>query len=107
MRGGRSNVNLKVLVVDDDPLVRRSVKRGLTLRGYRVEEAMDGWDGMSAILNQGPFDVVLSDLEMPELDGVGFLRGLSRLQDPHAARFVFHTTNPERVRGQAAPAVLC
>jgi two-component system cell cycle sensor histidine kinase/response regulator CckA len=59
-----------VLVVDDEPMVRRTVRRLLERDGYRVVEAPDGRHAMDTV-SARPADiaVVLMDLDMPELDG--------------------------------------
>ena len=64
---------LRVLVVDDDPLLREFAIVHLgTSEGY-VDVACDGIDG-DALLNERPYDLVLLDIEMPRLDGFALLR---------------------------------
>ena len=94
-----------VLIVDDDPEVRRAVRRGLQRRGYKVAEAIDGSHGLSTIQEQGPFDAVLSDMDMPKKDGLEMWRQLCLSGDPHAERLIFHTTNAERVATITVPVV--
>ena len=65
----------RVLVVDDDPELRRLFKAQLTRAGYDVEVASDGVEG-AQVANQGLFDLVLADLNMPRLDGWGMLKVL-------------------------------
>lgn len=95
----------RVLIVDDDPEVRRAVRRGLQLRGYHVFQAVDGCQGASKIQREGPFDVVLSDMDMPKADGLDFWLELRRCGDPHASRFIFHTTNFAPLRALPVPVV--
>jgi PAS domain S-box-containing protein len=57
-----------VLLVDDDPVTRRLVRKALECSGYLVEEAADGRDGLAALTHCTP-DVVLLDLMMPRMDG--------------------------------------
>ena len=65
-------VDKRVLCVDDEPNVLEGLRR--TLRGqYRVTTAVGGAAGLEAIRDEGPFAVVISDLRMPEMDGVAFL----------------------------------
>lgn len=94
-----------MLIVDDDPEVRRAVRRGLQLRGYHVSEAVDGVQGASTIQEQGPFDVVLSDMDMPKADGLDLWLELRGNGDPHASRFIFHTTNSAPLRALSVPIV--
>ncbi len=64
-----------VLLVDDDPGIRRSVATGLELEGFRVVPASGGRAGLAAAASQRP-DVVLLDLAMPDLNGLDVLREL-------------------------------
>ena len=72
----------KLLVVDDEKNLRLVVQRELARQGYDVETADDGetaWDAM----NQCDFDVLLCDINMPRLDGIGLLRRMrERLSNP-------------------------
>ncbi|HEX2657152.1 MAG TPA: PAS domain S-box protein, partial [Polyangia bacterium] len=58
----------RVLIVDDEALVRQSTRRLLQRQGYDVTEASDGLSALSA-LEQGDIDVVLLDMTMPDIDG--------------------------------------
>lgn len=62
----------RILVVDDDEIVARAYARVLSADGYEVEVRLDGEAGVEAI-KAGPFDVVLSDIDMPRLGGVALL----------------------------------
>ncbi len=70
----------RVLIVDDQPELRRLFKRSLSKAGFEVVEA---WNGRVAIqlLQQSRFDVVISDVRMPDLSGVELLKELHDL-DP-------------------------
>ncbi|HEX2670221.1 MAG TPA: response regulator [Polyangiaceae bacterium] len=65
-----------VLVVDDDALIRRALSRFLALAGYEVVCASNGVDALELAKQRG-FDAVLSDIQMPSMDGVELLRRLS------------------------------
>ena len=60
---------LRVLVVDDEPLVLRAVESLLSRAGARVRTAFDGQDGIEAYDSEGPFDLVVLDLTMPRRHG--------------------------------------
>jgi two-component system response regulator MprA len=64
-----------VLVVDDDPGVTQLFARILTLGGYGVLTALDGAAALQQVKRTHP-DIVLLDLRMPLIDGLGFLRSL-------------------------------
>src|SRR5213596_3254241 len=67
----------RVLVVDDDQLNRTLLTRSLEQQGHRVRSAVNGQEALE-ILRENPFDVVLLDIVMPELDGVSLLERLKR-----------------------------
>jgi signal transduction histidine kinase len=69
-----------ILVVDDDPLNRIKLSTNLEAAGYRVRLAENGHIGLHLLRNE-PFDTVLLDLIMPELDGFGML--LEVMHDEH------------------------
>ena len=58
-----------VLIVDDEPAIRRTVRAGLAARGYEVREAENGEQAVRMVEDLQP-DVVLMDVSMPEMDGV-------------------------------------
>lgn len=65
----------KILIVEDDQFIREMYNLVLTKAGHEVTEAMDGKLGLS-LAQEGGYDVILLDLMMPNLDGLGFLQGL-------------------------------
>jgi two-component system response regulator MprA len=74
----------RILVVDDDPGVRESLRRALRLEGYEVELASDGDEALEAIANGGDgqvHDAVVLDVAMPRLDGLETCRRLRRAGD--------------------------
>jgi CheY-like chemotaxis protein len=79
-----SLAGVRVLLVDDEPAVRRPLGRFLQRRGAEVCEAADGAEALAALAG-GPFDIVVADLRMPGMDGASLYRAL-RERDPAAAR---------------------
>ena len=74
---GAARRRKRVLVVEDSITVRE-VERQLLLRmGYDVEVAVDGVDGWNA-LQQGGYDLVVSDIDMPRMNGIDFVKTLRR-----------------------------
>ncbi len=63
----------RVLVVDDSLTVRELQRKLLDQYGYEVEVAVDGMDGWNALRN-GHFDLVVSDIDMPRVDGIELVR---------------------------------
>ena len=69
----------RVLVVDDDPALRRAFARSLGHEGWEVVLAEDGRDAIAAMARTGePFDCVVSDVNMPELDGFGLVEAIRK-----------------------------
>lgn len=67
----------RVLVVDDEPEIRQMIREALSRAGYDVTEAADGKAAIEA-LRKHPFDVVISDILMPEKDGLEVIMYLQR-----------------------------
>jgi two-component system response regulator MprA len=65
----------RLLVVDDDPDVRDSLRRALSYSGYAVTTAANGTDALSSV-SQSPVDLIILDVLMPMLDGFGTCRAL-------------------------------
>jgi two-component system response regulator MprA len=70
----------RVLVVDDEPAVRRALERALRLDSYDVELAGDGEEALDA-LAQHPADAVILDVAMPRLDGLEVCRRMRKAGD--------------------------
>jgi two-component system, chemotaxis family, chemotaxis protein CheY len=64
----------KVLVVDDSAAIRQSITYVLQQGGYEVLEAKDGMDGLSALETMDVTDLIITDVNMPNLDGISFIR---------------------------------
>ncbi|GAB4519796.1 MAG: ATP-binding protein [Parvularculaceae bacterium] len=64
----------RILIVEDEDAVRAFVARALTSRGYEIEEAADGEEALELLSEKpGAFDLVISDVMMPGLDGPAFI----------------------------------
>ena len=68
-----------VLVVDDDPYLLEVIMLALSDAGYRVRQATDGMNALREIETAAP-DLVLSDIRMPRLNGLGLVEHLVRRQ---------------------------
>jgi len=69
--------NIKILVVDDEPIVIRSAKRILGAEGYDVEGASGGREAI-IMMEKKNYDLVLTDLKMPEVDGITLMRWIRK-----------------------------
>lgn len=69
----------KLLIVEDDVSVRTFTARALSASGYAVETAGDGMEGLEKIeAASGGYDLVLSDIRMPAMDGIEMARAAVR-----------------------------
>ena len=96
----------KVLVIEDDASVRATILELLELEGLQAISAENGWLGLQLAREEMP-DLIISDINLPELDGYGVLQVLR--QDPETARIPFivmtgDPTNLERFREQGLKA---
>jgi DNA-binding response OmpR family regulator len=97
-----------VLAIDDDPSLRGIVRRMLEAEGFHVEEASDGESALRLIQARAePFDLVLTDLSMPHVDGRQVSEILRRYRpsvallcmsaDPDAVPYIESSDTPVRV----------
>ncbi len=68
----------RILLVDDDLNILQGFKRQLRKR-FHIETASGGKEGLEAVVKGGPFAVIVSDMQMPEMDGIQFLNTVRRL----------------------------
>ena len=85
----------KLLIVEDEKAIRETLQELLELSGYEVLTAKNGKDGYEQIMEHRP-DLVLCDVNMPELDGFELLSSINqRLADDIVPPFVFLTAKVE------------
>ena len=80
----------RILIIDDAATVRMYHRNILESAGYVVEEAMNGIEALEKAL-QDPFDLYIVDVNMPKLDGYGFLRQLRGEDIPQAPAIMVST----------------
>ena len=90
----------RILVVDDAATVRMYHRSILEGAGYAVEEAINGIEALEKALTL-PFDLYLVDVNMPKLDGYGFLRELRRQDIAQAPAVMISTESEGRDRVRA------
>jgi len=66
----------RALVIDDSRMIRRILSHSLTQLGFEVTEAGDGQEGLERLSEQGRPDLVMVDWNMPQMDGLTFLRAV-------------------------------
>jgi two-component system chemotaxis response regulator CheY len=95
-----------VLAVDDSASMRQAVKLTLEGAGYRVVQAVDGLEALE-YARQHPVDLVLSDVNMPRMDGITLVRELRALESFGSTPILMLTTESgeeRRLAGRRAGA---
>jgi|TARA_R110000850_G_scaffold78087_2_gene169103 two-component system chemotaxis response regulator CheY len=87
-------VTKTILAIDDSASVRLMVKMTLSGAGYNVVEAVDGEQGLEMARSCRP-DAVLTDQNMPRLDGIGFIRKFRQMQESEGVPVVFISTESD------------
>jgi two-component system response regulator QseB len=95
---------MRLLLVEDDPMIGRAVKHGLGQAGFAVDWVTDGQSGLAAAAN-GVYDLVVLDLGLPRVDGLALLQTLrGRRDDVPVLIMSAHDAVPDRVAGLNAGA---
>lgn len=94
----------RILVVDDASLVRRYYRSALETAGFEVAEALNGLEALELLLGNH-FDLVIVDVNMPQMDGVSFLRTLRAKSLPLSsipALVISTESAPQRIAAASA-----
>jgi two-component system chemotaxis response regulator CheY len=89
------------LIVDDSPTMRQMVAFTLTNAGFTVIEAQDGKDAVNKVAGGGKMDVVVTDLNMPEMDGIALIKELRKLSAFRFTPILMLTTESAAEKKQA------
>ena len=92
-----------ILTVDDSPSLRMAIRIALTGAGYDVTEAGDGVEGLNAA-NSAQFDMIITDLNMPNMDGLTMIRELRKDPAQCGTPIIFLTTESDDSMKQQAKA---
>ena len=84
----------KILTVDDSPSVRQMVKMTLANAGYDLIEAGNGLEGLN-VAKSNNLDMVVTDLNMPVMNGLGLIRELRKLPAYRGIPILFLTTESD------------
>src|ERR1035438_10733950 len=84
----------KILVVDDEEIIRESLSFILRKEGYEVDEAENGRVAQSKLL-EGKYDIVVTDLEMPQMRGIELLEEIKKL-DIHTSIIIITAFGSDR-----------
>jgi two-component system, chemotaxis family, chemotaxis protein CheY len=91
---------LKVLIVDDSSVMRKIVERALRQGGLDLGEVLEAGNGAEALVEvqKGSLDLILSDINMPVMDGLEFLRNLSGIEAAKGVPVVMIATEGSEAR---------
>lgn len=92
------------LVVDDSPTMRQMVAFTLTNAGFTVVEAEHGKDAVRKVSDGGKMDIVVTDLNMPEMDGITLIKELRKLAAFKFTPILMLTTESAMEKKQAGKA---
>ena len=90
------NISQNILVVDDEPSFRNIMKRVLVNDGHNVTLAEDGFEGLRQLENKS-FDIVLTDINMPNMDGWEFLKNVDILYPELTTAVITGLSSSERI----------
>jgi DNA-binding NtrC family response regulator len=103
----KSSPPLRVLVVDDEPLIRWSLVETLEQAGYGVSEAENGAGAIRSVAAGGPYDVVLLDYRLPDSNDLTLLSTIRRLAPSAAVIMMTAFGTPEVTDGALALGAYC
>jgi two-component system, chemotaxis family, chemotaxis protein CheY len=86
--------SIRTLIVDDSSVMRKIVERCLRQAGLELSEVREASNGVEALalLKEAPFDLVLSDINMPVMDGLEFVKNAQQIETAKATPIVMITT---------------
>jgi two-component system chemotaxis response regulator CheY len=87
-------MSANILTVDDSASIRMTTRIALTNAGYNVTEAVDGADGLQK-MKTGSFDLIVTDLNMPNMDGLTMIRNLRQMPAYMGTPVIFLTTESD------------
>ena len=99
-------MSLNVVAVDDSRTMREMIRFTLNQAGFEIHLAEDGLDGLKVLEEQSP-DVIITDINMPNLDGFGFIDAVRQREDTGAVPILVLTTESSaelKARARAAGA---
>jgi two-component system chemotaxis response regulator CheY len=92
-------VSKKILVIDDSASIRKSISYVLSQESFQVTEAEDGVDGLNKA-KADSFDLIVTDINMPNLDGIGFIKEVRKEPNYKFVPIIVLTTESQESKMQ-------
>jgi len=98
---------VSVLIVDDSSVMRKIVERSLRLAGIEIDKVLEADSGAAAlgVIQQNVPDMIFSDINMPTMDGIEFIRQLQGVESAKGVPVVMITTEGGQTRVMEALAL--
>lgn len=97
----KSLKDLRILVVEDEPVLNQAYVTILRAEGITVETSFNGEEALEALKNFTP-DILLLDLRMPKMDGITFLKKLPEVKNAKQAKVIIFSNYDEQKEIEAA-----
>ncbi len=102
------DMNMNILAVDDSGTMRVMFRQYLEKAGFtRISLATDGLDALEKLESEGPFDLIISDWNMPKMDGLQFLMEVRKRQAFKAIPFIMATAQGDKTQQKKAGEAGC
>jgi two-component system chemotaxis response regulator CheY len=92
----------KILLVDDSATMLLSLRQTLEMSGFNVSTATDGEDGLSVLAAGSKPDLIITDINMPKLDGLGFIQAVRKQPAYRFTPLLVLTTESQQARRDEA-----
>lgn len=95
-------MNKNILIVDDSESIREAIGLALSGAGYHVEKAVDGEDGIRMLRSVSQVDLVITDLNMPNMDGINLVQEVRKDDAYKYLPILILTTESQNVKRMEA-----
>jgi two-component system chemotaxis response regulator CheY len=92
----------KILIVDDSESIREIIAAGLESSNYDVIKGVNGQDGLTQLINNPNIECIITDLNMPIMDGISFLKEVRKSEMYKYLPVIILTTESQEAKKQEA-----
>jgi len=91
-----------ILIIDDSESIREVIATGLESAGYAVIRGVNGEDGLNCLKNNPDVELIITDLNMPVMDGISFLKEVRKSDKHKYLPVIILTTESQEIKKQEA-----